>query len=67
MSPNEFLHSLRSLGLMASASVVLSVPALRAVATNGVIDASIVNASCMILGVTAMSVGLSQLKRGLNG
>ncbi|MCS4088705.1 hypothetical protein [Rhizobium sp. BK176] len=67
MSRNEFLNSLRSLGLMASAAIILSVPALRAVATNGGIDASIMNATCLILGVTAMSVGLSQLKRGLTG
>lgn len=51
---------------MASAAFVLAVPAIGAVATNGGIDASPLNATCMILGVTAMSVGLS-LKRGLNG
>jgi hypothetical protein len=51
---------------MASAAFVLAVPAIRAVATNGGIDASPLNATCMILGVTAMSVGLS-LKRGLTG
>jgi hypothetical protein len=67
MSRHEFLHSLRSLALMGAAAVVLSAPALRAVATNGGIDASIMNATCMILGVTSMSVGLSRLKRGLNG
>jgi hypothetical protein len=67
VSRNEFLHCLRSIGLMASAAIVLSVPAMRAVATNGGIDASIFNATCMILGVTIMSLGLNQLKRGLNG
>ncbi|MBY3432651.1 hypothetical protein HFN89_00490 [Rhizobium laguerreae] len=63
MNKTELVQSMRSLGLIAVSAAFLATPALRALATNGEIDASIVNATCMILGVAGMSLGLADLKR----